>query len=185
MADSGHWAGALRVIGQELAKYRAAFVEIEVRQDDFVVRLSGAANAGDSPAHHTKQEFKASGRIKIPRSKPEARRELDSCEIRFSPEDISRLNEQWAAKRGSGYKNPDLYNLPELLRTAGRYLDSKGYLLKKLVKNPRTIVLQFRDQDGELNTREASVLELYRLQQDLIAKRGTTDINDLWRRRDW
>lgn len=181
MSQSGHWARSLRVIGQEISKFTPIFLEIELRGNIFVVQGTYVVRERDVAPSAVRNVLKSW--LKLLEKYPEedaGRTPLRRFEIRYTPEDIRRLDEKWAGMRGKGGKTPDIYSYSELLRTIGRQLDSDESQLLKITKEDRSFIVRFRDAEGNVKSHECSLLALYKKQQDMISQRGTTKMKDLW-----
>jgi hypothetical protein len=182
MAESQHWARSLRVIGQDISKFKPGFLEIELTGDTFVARGS-SVERDPNPCPSSLRNVLSSC-LKLLEKNPKKDSDQSSLRpfsLRYTPQDIDKLDEEWARRRGTADKNPDLYSLPELLRTVGRYIDSEEGELLKVAKEMGTLTLHFQDRNGHAERRECSIMERYKRQQDIISKRRTLEIKDIWK----
>src|SRR2546422_8260153 len=72
-----------------------------------------------------------------------------SLELRYTPEDIGRLERQGRARRSDPSRTPDFSSLSQVLRAIGHYVDRKdGYLLEVSKKAPslgaRVLSVQYK-----------------------------------------
>jgi hypothetical protein len=94
--------------------------------------------------------------------------------------DIDRMDETGANQRGGINKLPDIYSLGEMLRMVGRILDSEAGRLCKLAKDVNGVMFEYEDGAGQMQRREFTKMELYKLQQQYYAERGTFVPIDKW-----
>lgn len=182
MAEPHNYASSLRVIGQDISKFRPLSLEVQLTGDVFLVSgTSHNLKVQEPPPRGTWNVLDSW--IKPLRKKPpndESQPSVTTFSLRYTPADIDQLDQVWAANRGKTEKTPDLKSLPELLRTVGRYLDSEGNCLVKLIKEDHMLVLYAHDKQGNLKSLECDLMALYRHQQKAISKRETMVIKDLW-----
>jgi hypothetical protein len=62
----------------------------------------------------------------------------------------------------------------------GRIVDSNGTRLCKLSKDRYGVTFQYEDDRGEMQKRELTSLQLYKLQQQYYSERGTFVAVDKW-----
>lgn len=86
---------------------------------------------------------------------------------------IAALDSLQITKRGTAANTPDIYDLSETLRTAGRLIDRIEGELIRLTKNTHSLLLQYRDSKGNAHTDEFSSQDLFRLQREFFAARET------------
>ena len=90
------------------------------------------------------------------------------------------MDESGAKRRNETDKVPDIYSLGEMLRMVGRIVDSEGRRLLKLSKDMNGVAFEYEDGAGQKHKREFSKLQLYKLQQQYYAERGTYVPIDNW-----
>jgi hypothetical protein len=98
----------------------------------------------------------------------------------YAVADIDRMDESGANRRNERDKLPDIYSLAEMLRMVGRIVDSEGRRLLKLTKDKYGVTFEYEDSNGQKQKREFSNLQLYKLQQQYYADRGTYVPIDNW-----
>jgi hypothetical protein len=98
----------------------------------------------------------------------------------YMPADIDRMDETGANRRNKIDKVPDIYSLGEMLRMVGRIVDSQGRRLVKLSRDTYGVIFEYEDGAGQTQKREFSNLQLYKLQQEYYAERGTYVPIDKW-----
>ena len=84
-----------------------------------------------------------------------------SLELRYTPEDIGRLERQGRARRSDPSRTPDFSSLSQVLRAIGHYIDDKeGYLLGVSKKAPslgaRVLSVQYKATTGSSRQEEFS-----------------------------
>ena len=79
----------------------------------------------------------------------------------YSSQDIQQLDRQGRANRLQGGRLPDLYSLPNILRTVGAYLDSQKARLITLNKQPLSLNMLYRDRLGFPQLEERTVASFH------------------------
>jgi hypothetical protein len=181
MADSNRWARSLRVIGQEVSKFKPVFLQVELVGDEFVVRGGPTACALDSSSSGMRHDPKPGFRLLD--KNPSRVSNLSPCKpfvLIYTPASLAMLDQEWARSRRAVSKGPDLYSLPELLRTVGGCLDSEEGSLVKLTKEGQTVVLHFKDKLGNAKALQCSMSVLYRKQREMVSKRQSLRFSNAW-----
>ena len=85
----------------------------------------------------------------------------EPLELRYTPEDIGRLERQGRARRSDPSRTPDFSSLSQVLRAIGHYIDDKdGYLLGVSKKAPslgtRVLSVQYKATRGSPTQEEFS-----------------------------
>jgi hypothetical protein len=178
-------ARALRVIGQDLGKLFPQSLEITLQGMNFQVagrylpRDSGGKGAQSNGPLLDKFRTKFLGdKSAVPPRESSA--EPVRFERMYTPADIDRMDESGANRRNGIDKVPDIYSLGEVLRMVGRIVDADGRRLLKLSKDPHGVTFEYEDGAGQKQNREFSNLQLYKLQQQYYAERGTYVAIDNW-----
>jgi hypothetical protein len=185
MANLDYYTRCLRVIGEDLLRFTPETLEIQLTEDAFLVQGTSVVKPRDSSHGGVRNVLKSWS--KLLEKKPEKdidQPALKGFKVRYTPQDIDKLDEEWAGKRGQTGKTPDLYSLAEILRTVGRYIDSEEGRLLKITKEDRRVTVHFQDREGNIQAQQCSLMALYKKQQDAISKRGTVKINDIWEKYD-
>ncbi|MGH7930046.1 MAG: hypothetical protein ACREQV_19890, partial [Candidatus Binatia bacterium] len=99
----------------------------------------------------------------------------------YTPADIDSIDEAGCAHRNEPDTAPDIYSLGEMLRMVGRIVDSNGRRLQKLSRDTYGVSFEYEDGAGEIKQCELSSLQLYKLQQQYHAERGTYVAIDKWK----
>ena len=68
---------------------------------------------------------------------------------------------------------PEIYSLGERLRIIGRLVRAKDGHLIHLTKTLTNVTFRYRDADGVVQSEDYSAEELYRVQRQFYAQRGT------------
>ncbi len=164
------YARVLRVIGQDLAELLPESLAVEVSGDGFLAHGCGRTEVSGAKAHQEDRLIRKMWQ-KLNRPPPEAEPSSAFFKRTYSPKDIDKLDETGRARRTSSAQRPDLHSLPERLRMIGRILDEKNGDLVKLSQEGNSIVLRYRDSQGEIQSEEYSHLTLYKLQQEYYSGR--------------
>ena len=178
-------ARALRAIGQDLGKLFPQSLEITLQGTNFQVtarylpREPGGKGAQGNSQLLNKLRSKLLGdqSTVLP---AESSAERVSIDRTYTPTEIDRMDEGGANRRNGIEKVPDIYSLGEMLRMVGRIVDSGGGRLLKLSKDMYGVAFEYEDGAGQTQKHEFSNLQLYKLQQQYYAERGTYVPVDKW-----
>jgi hypothetical protein len=178
---TGSYDRPLRVIGQEVSGFSPECLEIALTADVFVVRVASLA-----------KDLYSSGppnSLMHWRELAEMNPETDGghtsrrwFERLYTPEDIEKLDKEWAKRRGDVDTTPELWcfpnvwNFAELLRTVARYIDVEGGRLLKITTDTDTLRLYLQYKDGNITAQECSLMALCKIQSDMIVNRETLRI---------
>jgi hypothetical protein len=99
----------------------------------------------------------------------------------YTAADIQRLDEAAANHRGAKKALPDIHSLGEMLRMVGRIIDSNGKRLVRVSRNQYGVTFEYEDNAGKTCAGELSSLQLYKLQQEYYAERGSYVPVDTWK----
>ena len=89
------------------------------------------------------------------------RRQGVNSSLCYALADIEHLERQGRTKRSRPNRLPDFYSLPNILRTLGAYLDTKGAELIELHKRPLTLTLLYRNREGHPDVEERSIASFH------------------------
>ncbi len=167
-------AAALRLIGQELADLLPLILEIEVKDDQFVVTGRGlpepvqTEGAGQNILRKIWQA--------VIRHDPAA--DLVDWQLKsvpftrtYSHADLLRADQQHSKKRTAADALPEIYSLGERLRIVGRLVYANGGALIHLTKTLNSLTFEYRGPDNAIHQEEYSAEDLYRLQRQYYAQR--------------
>jgi hypothetical protein len=177
-------ARALRAIGQDLSRLLPESFEITL--EGTVFRVSGrhpsrepAGRLQSTPHLLDKLRGKLSrdGAAVAP---AERAAKLADFSRHYTMAEIDHLDETGTNQRGGINKLPDIYSLGEMMRMIGRILDAEAGRLRKLSKDTRGVAFEYEDGAGQTQRREFTKIELYKLQQQYYAERGTFVPIDNW-----
>ncbi|HEX2230434.1 MAG TPA: hypothetical protein VHM64_25160 [Candidatus Binatia bacterium] len=178
------YARALRAIGQDLSSLFPHSMEITATAMDFEV-----------VGHYVPRDLEKLGprdthllgklRQKLwgetsDAAAPESQGGLVPFRRTYTPADIDRLDEASCNQRTGRETAPDIYSLGEILRMVGRIIDSNGKRLHKLSRDNYGVRFEYEDGSGEMQRREVSNLQLYKLQQQYYGERGAFIPVDHW-----
>jgi hypothetical protein len=177
-------ARALRGIGQELSRLLPESFEITVEGTAFRVigRHPSREPAGrlQSTPHLLDKLRGKLSRDGAAIAPAESAAKLVAFSRHYTMADIDRLDETGANQRGGINKLPDIYSLGEMLRMIGRIIDAEAGRLHKLSKDMNGVAFEYEDGAGQMQKREFTKIELYKLQQQYYAERGTFVPIDNW-----
>jgi hypothetical protein len=178
-------ARALRAIGQDLGNLFPQSLEITLQGMDFHVTgrylprdLGGKGAQGNRQLLDKLRSKFLRDQSTVP--PVESYTESIGFDRIYMPADIDRMDETGANRRNKIDKVPDIYSLGEMLRMVGRIVDSQGRRLVKLSRDTYGVTFEYEDGAGQTQKREFSNLQLYKLQQEYYAERGTYVPIDKW-----
>jgi hypothetical protein len=178
-------ARALRAIGQDLSGLFPEHVEISLLGKDFHVVGRYVPRTKGSKASPQGGVFAE----RVWKGVFHGQRSVQANEIAVEPvnfdrtytqDEIKHLDEIGASQRKGTAKTPDIYSLSEMLRMVGRIIDAAGGRLVRLSRDTRRVTVEYHDGNDVLQKSEMSSLELYKLQQQYYAERGTFVPIDTW-----
>jgi hypothetical protein len=175
------YARALRAIGRDMAKLVPHSLELEVVENDFIVR--GQVSAAQSRVAENANPSvwqrlqKKDGQQEPQQSAPL----LLPFERKYTPEDVTRLDETGAARRRGPDKPPEISGLAEKLRMIGRIVNAQSGRLSKVIDDMDSVTVEYYDEQGEFRSEKYSMLALYKIQQNYYGQRGSFKPVDLWR----
>ncbi|MDP2604365.1 MAG: hypothetical protein Q8S00_17535 [Deltaproteobacteria bacterium] len=175
------YARALRAIGQDLAKLVPHSLELEVVDNDYIVR--GQTSAPQSPvAENANPSVWQRLQKKVGQREPQQSAPLLlPFERKYTPEDVTRLDETGAARRRGPDKPPEISGMAEKLRMIGRIVEAKSGRLSKIIDDMDSVTVEYYDEQGEFHSEKYSMLALYKIQQDYYGQRGSFKPMDPWR----
>ena len=175
------YAKALRAIGQDLAKLVPHSLELEVVDNDFIVRGQGSA-AQSLVAENASPSVWQRLQKKVGQREPQQSAPLLlPFERKYTADDVTRLDEVGAARRRGPDKPPEISGLAEKLRMIGRIVNAKSGRLTKVIDDMESVTIEYYDEQGEFHSEKYSMLALYKIQQNYYGQRGSFEPVDLWR----
>ena len=175
-AESQDPAAALRVIGQELADLLPLILEIEVKEDLFVVTGRGLPE----PAQAEGAGEKILSKIWRALIRHDPATDLVDWQLKsvpftrtYSQAEISSWDHNRFENRKRASDLPDIYSLGERLRIIGRMVHAKGGNLVHLTKTLHSVAFEYRDRDGVIRSEEYSADDLFRIQRKYYSQRAT------------
>jgi hypothetical protein len=162
------YAKSLRVIGQSLEA--AKLWEFELEKDDlnYLVRSDSLSSAGEWILRHALSTNDS--------SEPGIRPSRAVRPLRFTPADISRLDDQARRQRRfDSSRNSQVYRrLSQLLRTIGDQLDRWEVRAFRISWTSSSVVVEFQSADGQSDYRTFSAEKLEQLGSHSRFRRSST-----------
>ena len=179
--QSAPLARRLRAVGQALEALRVQDFELRVSGGDYLVRGSQATPAAPPPQTSQPARRGALGSLRRilggvepidlePPTPPRAQ-ESQQLELRFTADDIAKLEQQGQSRRQASPGMPDLHSLPQVLRTIGDYLDRQGHELARVVKQGQNITIEHDMPDSQRSVEERTASSLYDLSVRMYLRR--------------
>jgi hypothetical protein len=177
-------ARALRAIGQDLSKMFPQSLEITLEGMNFEVSgryIPKDAEKDTQPDNHLLAKLR-NKLLRDPSGAPVADSPGGPVTFNrtYTPGNIEAIDEANFNHRKGPASAPDIYSLGEILRMVGRLVDSNGRRLRKLTRDTYGVRFEYEDSAGEIQKSELSSLQLYKLQQQYYAERGTHVPVDKW-----
>jgi hypothetical protein len=147
----------LRAVGQALEARGISTFELKTQPGQYVV--SGKPDKPDSlmaALHQLRNNHWRRGQ----------------CTITFTPQDINLLEIKGKARRAVPGRLPDFYNVSNILRTIGAYLDVKNARLVEIQKRPLTLTLLYQTSGGYPEMEDRTIVSFYQTFIELHGKRA-------------
>ena len=186
-----YYARALRARGQDLASLFPHQLDIEQQDRSFMVRVRCDRKRSESHAPATPAEAPKSGlrnifhklnSIRIDKGHDTSAIDV-TVDRRYTPRDISRIDEAGLQRRIRVGKIPDIHDLGEALRTIGRIVDAEEGRLVKIFRDQRRVAFEYTVK-GAVKKVEMTRTELYKVQQSYYQGRSGPGNLDLWKGKD-
>ena len=162
---------SLRAIGQALEALHLGDFELESHESYYLVR-GEAVRAGRIQS--LRQDVWDSnppalwGKSRRPR--PVA------LELRYTPNEIERLEQKGRARRKDLNRMPDPFSQSQVLRGVSHYIERKGGRLMKISRQDRWVTIEYETAQGDRTVERAAVSFLYRLFVRMYLKRSDRHI---------
>jgi len=92
--------------------------------------------------------------------------------VTYAAQDITTLEKKGQARRASNGQLPDFYNVSNILRTVGAYLDVKNARLLEIQKGPLTLTLMYQTTGGHPFVEDRTIASFYNTFTELHARRS-------------
>lgn len=150
-------ARSLRVIGQSLEVAKLRGFELETDGLIYVVRSDSLTQTGEWILRH--------GLNLNDIREQSARQSTVTRSVRFTPADISRLDDQSQRQRKIKFSphTPEYARLSQLLRTLGDHLDRTEVIAFQISWTSDLVSVDFRSRDGQSNSRTFTTKKLEQL----------------------
>jgi hypothetical protein len=162
------YAKSLRVIGQSLEVARLSVFELETDNPNYIVRSDSLSSTSEWILRHalSPNDHSALGTQPSPAAGP----------VRFTPADISRLDDQALKQRRiDSSRNTQVYRrLSQLLRTLGDHLDRWEARTFRISWRAHSVVVDFQSSDGQSDYRTFTVEKLEQLGFHARFRRSST-----------
>jgi hypothetical protein len=190
MNETTNYSQVLRAIGQDLEERSLNVFELEIKGSDNFVSVREIQSERNTGSRSSK-EFRLSGFLRTLR-KQEPKRSSDETagslesetELRYTQDEIDRLEQKGQSRRGSASGSPELLSLSQILRAVGTYIDQKGGRLVAVARRDRSnempsITLRYESYNGELKEEDHLFSDIYDLNVHLYKKRKKVEVQIL------
>jgi hypothetical protein len=159
---------SLRVIGQSLELVKITAFELEADGPTYVVKCDSLTQTGEWVLRHAlnRNDF----------SEKTARQSPVTRSVRFSPADISRLDDQVQLQRRRSPSQPEAYGrMSQLLRTLGDQLDQSNVSAFDLSWVSDSVSVYFQFPDGQCDSRTFTFEKLRQLASSSRFRRSSQE----------
>ena len=160
MGSVSTYALVLRAIGQALDQQQLEDFDLEIHDNEFLVRGKKSA-----PPRRPNLLKVVAQQIRRQRSIP--------LELRFTPAEVERLEEEGRLRRRDPDGLPDFYSLPQVMRTLGAYVDQKGARLVSLQRRGLHVTIQYEKSRGRPSIEERTIPYFYDLFVSMYLRRSS------------
>ncbi len=175
------YALPLRAIGQDLELMHIEAFELEKEGDDYVVR----GRTKVLPWKRLLPQYLSHNIVHLARgnvpSQPSEEKESSTVrlssvalELRYTPEEIDRLDREGQASRRDSIKIPNGYSMSELLRTAGDYVDQRGARLLGISWRYQSISIVYETAEGRRELDMLSISSMHDLWLLMTIRKAAT-----------
>jgi hypothetical protein len=147
----------LRVIGQSLETQAINVFELKTQTGRYVV-----TGTPEKPASFmaTLKRWQISGWRRGPRT------------LTYGVQDLDQLERIGRARRERSDRLPDFYNVSNMLRTVGAYLEAKNARLLEIQKRPMTVTLLYQNESGHPDVEDRTIASFYNFFVEQYGKRS-------------
>lgn len=168
MISNTEYAKPLRAIGQVLEALHVQEFEMESDGDDYIVR--GRAEA--DPPEESRGESLARGDLRTfwRRLRGVSRDQVDhdaakpshkTLELRYTPEDLNRLEREGQAKRRDPNQMPNAHSTSQVLRATGAYVNDRSSRLLGVIWKNQSMRIMYETALGSQEVDEIKVSSMY------------------------
>jgi hypothetical protein len=90
----------------------------------------------------------------------------------YSAQDIVMLDKKGRERRTANGQLPDFYNVSNVLRTVGAYLDVRNARLLEIQKRPLTLTLMYQATAGHPMVEDRTIASFYKIFTEMHASRA-------------
>jgi hypothetical protein len=165
-----NYSQMLRPIGQALEALGIQSFELSMDDNDFVVHGRQPIKTAAADAQPSLKRLWRLLWNDDEKSAPQPSSER--VELRYSPEDIDRLDAEGRAKRGASGGAQEAHSLSQILRAAGSFVDQRNGRLLDIRKEGASIAVAYESPLKTRLSEQFTVSELYDLWVKMYLKRG-------------
>lgn len=161
MAHNPQYAQLLRPIGQMLEGLAVESFILEVEGDDFVVRGQRREVPPKTPEVRTFRVIWQLVSRKQADPQPAAGPSSGVLELRYTAEDVARMERAGREKRRASSGTPEAHALSQILRTVGDFVDQKQGRLLTVKKEDQSVTIEYESGLKRQISEELTVSMLY------------------------
>ena len=174
------YAQPLRAIGQALEVLNVQDFEMETAGEEYIIR-----GRAESTGRERSKQAQGMGKIRavwgaIPdfgfsethKGKTHTPDGLTPIELRYTPQDVERLESEGRTKRGHSETAANAPNLSQVLRSIGGYLNKKSAKLHRVTRELESVTIEYQTSSGSRMTETFSVQDLYDLWVGMYLQRA-------------
>jgi len=157
-----NFAQLLRPVGQMLEPLKLESFSLKI--DDSGVHVSGRKREERPPSSVAEVSLRVVWQA-LRRKQPEPAREAQPSsgvlELRYTQDDIDRMDTEEQSKRAGAGGTPEAHTLSQILRAVGGYVDQKGGRLLEVRKAGEEVTIEYESALRKTMTEQFTVASLY------------------------
>jgi hypothetical protein len=161
MSPGFNFAQLLRPVGQMLETFRVESFSLKLEADGLYVSAQKVEERQIPKQDLSLRVVWQAFRRSKPEPDPEPRPSSGLLELRYTDEDIARLDTEGRAKRKEPGRTPEAHALSQILRAVGGYVDQKGGRLLRVTKAKEDITIEYESALRKPMTERFTVASLY------------------------
>ena len=155
MAATPPYSRQLRPLGQQLEAFGIELFTLRVEDDGYVVTGKKRYQPQENPEHGLWQRFRGA-----PKSS-QAQPAFDAIDLRFSIEDLTRLESEGEKKRNAAGGISEAHSLSQMLRVIGAFVEQKQGRLLGVTKEGQDIAIEYESALHRRVAEKFTVSNLY------------------------
>ncbi len=161
MATESNFSQLLRPIGEALEPLQIESFSLRIENEEILISAQKREERHPPPVDSTIHSVWDIFRRKKVEAPPTPRPSLRTLEIRYSYDDIARMDTEGASKRIATGEKPDPHALSQILRAVGAFVDQKQGRLLGVTMEGHDIAIDYESALKQKTTAKHTVASLY------------------------